>query len=194
VSIAQLEIRFNLSQGTIWDIVHECLSYRKVCSGWVPHQLTDEHIKTRMESSLMLLQHYEEQGEAFLSRIVTGDETWVFHYTPQSKAESMTWKHPHSLVKNKFKTVQSPGNVMATVFWDVHGVLLVDFTLPGSTINAAAYQETQGGYSVQDSRIVPQRTRSSSFARQCSTSQCCRNHKSLELQGLGKSSTSNIQS
>jgi hypothetical protein len=31
-------------------------------------------------------------------------------------------------------------------------------------------------------RIVDQRTRSSSFARQCSTSQCCRNH---ELLGLG---------
>jgi hypothetical protein len=31
---------------------------------------------------------------------------------------------------------------MATVFWDVHGILLFDFTPPGSTINAAAYQET----------------------------------------------------
>jgi hypothetical protein len=31
---------------------------------------------------------------------------------------------------------------MATLFWDVHGVLLVDFTPPGSTINAAAYRET----------------------------------------------------
>jgi hypothetical protein len=30
---------------------------------------------------------------------------------------------------------------MGTVFWDVHGVLLVDFTPPGSTINAATYQE-----------------------------------------------------
>jgi hypothetical protein len=90
----------------------------------------------------MLLPHYEEQGQAFLSRTVTGDETWVYHYTPQSKAESMTWKHPHSSVKMKFKTVQSPGKAMATVFWDVHGVLLVDFTPPGSTINAAAYEET----------------------------------------------------
>jgi hypothetical protein len=26
---------------------------------------------------------------------------------------------------------------MATVFWDVHGVLLVDFTPPGSKINAS---------------------------------------------------------
>jgi hypothetical protein len=36
VSIAQLEIRFNLPRGTIWDIVDERQSYRKVCSTWVP--------------------------------------------------------------------------------------------------------------------------------------------------------------
>jgi histone-lysine N-methyltransferase SETMAR len=30
--------------------------------------------------------------------------------------------------------------MMAIVFWGVHGVLLVDFTPPGSTINAATYQ------------------------------------------------------
>jgi hypothetical protein len=42
VNIAQLELRFNLSQG-MWDIVHECLGYRKVCSKWVPCNLTDEH-------------------------------------------------------------------------------------------------------------------------------------------------------
>jgi hypothetical protein len=95
-----------------------------------------------MGSSLVLLQHYEEYGEAFLSRIVTSDETWVFLYTPESKAKSITWKHPHSPVKKKFKTVQSSGKVMAAVFWDVHRILLVDFTPPGSTINAAVYQET----------------------------------------------------
>jgi hypothetical protein len=31
---------------------------------------------------------------------------------------------------------------MATVFWDIHEVLLANFTPPGSTINTAAYQET----------------------------------------------------
>jgi hypothetical protein len=74
-----------------------------------------------MGSSLLLLPRYKENGEAFVSRIVTGDKTWVFYYTPESKAKSTTWKHPHSPVKNKFKTVQSPGKVMATVFWNVHG-------------------------------------------------------------------------
>ena len=31
-----LEDQFNLSRGTIWDIVHERLGYRKVCNRWVP--------------------------------------------------------------------------------------------------------------------------------------------------------------
>lgn len=50
---------------------------------------------------------------------VTGDETWIFHYTPENKTESVTWKHSHSQLKKKFKTVQSPGKVI-TVFWDAH--------------------------------------------------------------------------
>jgi hypothetical protein len=91
-----------------------------------------------MSSSLILLQRYKQHGEAFLCRIVTEDETWVFHYTPESRAASMTWKQ-HSPVKKKSRTVQSPGKVMATAIWDVYGVMLVDFTPPSS---AAAYQET----------------------------------------------------
>jgi hypothetical protein len=67
-----------------------------------------------MGSSVTPLQSYEEHGEAFLSKIVTGGETWVCHYTPESKVESMTWKHPHSPVKKKLKTNQSAGKVMTT--------------------------------------------------------------------------------
>jgi len=149
LNIAQLELRFNPSWGTIWDIVQECLSYRKVFTSWISH-LTNTKKKS-MGLSLMLLQWYKEDGEAFLGRIVTGNETWVFQYTPESKAESVTWKHPHSPVNKKFKKVQSPGKIMATAFWDVYEVIvLVDFIPPSSAVNAAAYQETkqtQRGYS-----------------------------------------------
>jgi hypothetical protein len=54
----------------------------------------------------------------------------------------MTWKHLHSPVKKKFKTCSLQGKWWLLVFWDVHEVLLFDFTPPGSTMNAAAYQET----------------------------------------------------
>jgi len=32
----------------------------------------------------------------FLKRIVTGDETWIHHYDPESKQQSMQWKHASS--------------------------------------------------------------------------------------------------
>jgi hypothetical protein len=41
--------------------------------------------------------------------------------------------------KKKFKTVQSPGNVVVTFFWDVYGVLFIDFTPPGSKTSTAAW-------------------------------------------------------
>jgi len=40
VFLKELGEQFNFSLGTVWDIVHERLGYRKVCSRWVPQQLT----------------------------------------------------------------------------------------------------------------------------------------------------------
>ena len=40
VLLKELEEQFNLSHGTIWDIVQERLGYRKVCSRRVPRHLT----------------------------------------------------------------------------------------------------------------------------------------------------------
>ena len=55
---------------------------------------------------------------------------------------SMVWKHPWSPPPKKFKVTQSAVKIMATVFWDYRGVLLVDFNPKGHTINAQMYSET----------------------------------------------------
>jgi hypothetical protein len=93
----------------------------------------------------VLLRCYEECDEAFLSRTVTGDETCISYYTSDLEASSLS--------SQKFKIVLSPGKVMATVFWDVHRVLMVNFTPPSSTADEAACQEAQatpGGYLMQE--------------------------------------------
>jgi hypothetical protein len=38
-----------------------------------------------------------------LALIVTGDESWVHHYQPETKRASMQRKHPASSVKKKKK-------------------------------------------------------------------------------------------
>ena len=76
----------------------------------------------------------------FLLRLVTVDETWVHYYEPEKEniAQSRQWVGPGSPRQNKFKTQPSAGKVMATVFWDAKGVIMLDF-LPKRSIITRVY-------------------------------------------------------
>ena len=79
--------------------------------------LSEEHKKKRAASALIFLVRYSEQGDRFLSQIVKDDETWVSHLTPESKQQSMEWRHTSSPKKCKFKHTISTRKTMCTVFW-----------------------------------------------------------------------------
>jgi hypothetical protein len=111
----ELEEQFNLSHGTIWNIVHELLGYRNVCTRWVSRQLTEDHKKNRVGTSLAHLHCFNNHGEDFLEQIITGDEAWVHQYCPETKAQSMVWKHPGFPTIKYFKTSTNSGKMMATV-------------------------------------------------------------------------------
>ena len=102
--------------------------------GWQSN--TPEHKAKRMESALTLMQRYHDDGDEFLNRIVTGDETWVAQIIPETKLESMHWRHSESPCKTKFKQTLSAWKVLCTVFWDRRGILLVDFLTRDETVNA----------------------------------------------------------
>ncbi|GBM47053.1 hypothetical protein AVEN_68373-1 [Araneus ventricosus] len=91
----------------------------KLCSGWVPYSLTFEHKGARFVTFLELLRRYSAEGNDFLSRMVTGDETWVQHFTPGTKQASMAWRHTSSPVRTKYKVPPSAGKVMANVFFPI---------------------------------------------------------------------------
>ncbi len=130
-----------ISRGTMHEIVRNCLGYRKICARWVPKELSPDHVKQRMAASLEFLTRYHEEGDDFLDRLITCDETWVHHITPESKRASMQWKHTTSPRVRKFKQTLSPKKVMACVFWDRRGVLLTEFIPYGQTVNKDVYCE-----------------------------------------------------
>ena len=119
----------------------DTLGYSKVCARWVPRQLTEVHKQFRLEACSEFLE-YCQSDKTFLHRIVTGDETWVHHFEPESKRASMEWRHPTSPRSKKFKSQQSAGKVMVTVFWDSVGVILIDFMSKGTTIDSDVYINT----------------------------------------------------
>ena len=74
-----------VSKTTIHEAVTEILGYRKLCACRVPKMLTDDHKTKLVVSTLKILTRYTQEGDEFLDSITTGDETWVFHHTPESK-------------------------------------------------------------------------------------------------------------
>lgn len=132
----------DVSRSVLYNIVSEHIKFRKLCSRWVPKLLTEDHKNQRFECATKFLTRYDEEGDGFLSQIITGDETWISHITPESKQQSMEWRHTQSPVRVKAKQTLSQRKIMASVFWDRHGVLLVDFMQRGTTINAEAYCQT----------------------------------------------------
>jgi len=85
-----------VSKTTIHEAVTEKLGYTKLCPRWVPKLLTNDHKTKRMVSALKILTRYAQKGDEFLDSIVTGEETSVFHHTPESKQKSLQWRHTHS--------------------------------------------------------------------------------------------------
>jgi hypothetical protein len=51
----------------------------------MPKQLTEQHKTIRMLFPVEQLLQYETSNEVFLNKVITGDETWVHHVTPESK-------------------------------------------------------------------------------------------------------------
>jgi len=141
VNIDEMANHFEISHGSAYDIIHNRLGFRKVCARLVPKQLTEEHRNNRVAICQRLLDRYANEDEAFLTRIVTGDETWIHYFAPESKRQSLEWKHPGSPVKKKFKSQPSAGKVLLTIFWDPQGVILEHYLERGAAVNSVGYSE-----------------------------------------------------
>ena len=51
----------------------------------------------------------------------------------------MEWQHSGSSRPKKFRVQKSAGKVLASIFWDQEGILLIDYLPKGQTINAEYY-------------------------------------------------------
>ena len=133
-----------ISIGSAHSILRENMMMKKVSARWVPRMLSDVQKADRAETSPSLLSLFNENPDNFISRYVTVDETWLHHFDPESKVQSMAWKHVTSPPPRKFRVVVSARKVMVTVFWDADGIVLIDYLEHGSTIIGTYYADLIG--------------------------------------------------
>ena len=139
VTIDYIAEQTNLSHGTIHTILHKHLHMRKICARWVPRNLSEVQRLIRHDLSQVLLQRYEQDPPNFELRLITCDESWLHHYDPETKRQSMEWVAPSNFRPHKARAQPSAGKVLLTVFWDSRGVILTDYLEQGHTVTGPYY-------------------------------------------------------
>ena len=128
-----------LSYGSALTVLHDNLGMKKLNAKWVPRLLTPCQKQQRIDDSKACLKIFNRNKADFLRRYVTMDETWIHHYTPESKRSSAEWVEAGESIPKRPKTQQSAGKIMASVFWDAHGILFIDYLEKGKRINTEYY-------------------------------------------------------
>jgi len=64
---------------------------KRVCAKFVPRLLTNDQREQRQTIARDLFESSCEDVQ-FLKNIVTGEESWVYGYDPETKQQSSQWK------------------------------------------------------------------------------------------------------
>ena len=138
IKVEEIANALHISHGSVSTTLHDLLGMHKLIARWVPKSLSDEQMATRASVYSALLKRFRSKEDDFLSCLVTVDETCLHYYEPENKAQLPECRARVSEAKEVQKQ-PSAGKVMATVFWDAQGVIMLDFLAKKSTITGAYY-------------------------------------------------------
>ena len=92
LTVRSIAEQVNVDRETVRKILTEDLDMRKVCGKMVPKELTEEQKQRRVTICQDLLARQDD----ILGCVITGDETWVYQYNPETKRQSAKWKTANS--------------------------------------------------------------------------------------------------
>ena len=140
ITIRELADATGISIGSVYSIVTEDLGFKRISAKFVPKLLTIEQKQLRLEIAQDMLEIVKSDPK-FFNTVISGDETWVYGYDPETKFQSSQWKHPKSPRPKKARQVRSNVKVMLTVFFDSSGVVHHEYAPLGTTITKEYYKE-----------------------------------------------------
>ncbi len=136
----ELVAESGLTQGSVHRIIKQDLKFSRICTKFVPRLLTAEQKEHRSKLSADNLSLLADGGKFFMEKIISGDETWLYCFDPETKMRSSQWhlKGSQCPVKPLCGKTASK-KVMMTLFFDTEGPVLIHFLDPGLTVTSDEY-------------------------------------------------------
>ena len=111
-----------LKASYVFTILKEKFKLHKICARWIPHLLTPEQKKDRVEKASVLLSRFKNLHARRLRDVVTGDELGPF-FEPDNKLNNKMWvgeNNDHPVVARRRRSVR---RVMYALFFDRDGIV-----------------------------------------------------------------------
>ncbi len=154
-SVRELSLETGVPRATVQRVLRKDLKLHHVSPKFVPWILTDEQKRFCKEVCEQHLQSFQEQGLDFLRRIITGDESSLPTFDPETKIWSTQWIPRGATRPKKALHSRTRRSTMITVFFDCNGLLHHEFVPVGETIRAEDYCQTLGRLREQIRRKRP---------------------------------------
>ena len=117
VSAKSIAEQLGISRERVGSLSHEDLDMQKLSAKWDLKCLNTGQKRQRCQSSEQLSEFFWFNPNNFLSRLVTMNETWLYHYDLETKQQSMEWWHSGSPHPKKFQVQKSAGKFLAFIFF-----------------------------------------------------------------------------
>ena len=141
-SVRNLADQTGIKKDVVWKILSKDLNRKKKSVHFVPHLLTQEQKDFRKKLCEENLALIHQDHREMLSEIVTGDETWISTFEPETKRMSSAWVEVGELPPQKAVRQHAQTKTMCTVFFDFQGVIYCEFLEKNATIDSDCYIQT----------------------------------------------------
>ena len=111
--------------------------------------------KVGLDLHRKLKKKYDKCDPRRLEEIVTGDETWICHFQPDSKAKKKVWvssEGDRPVMTHRCKT---SNRMLYAIFFDSKGPVLQILVPKGSSVTGKFYRETQTAHRCPRHQITP---------------------------------------
>ena len=137
-TVQEIEELSGIHSSSVLKILRERLGQRKICARWVPHLQK----QSRVRLASQVIEIYDKCDPRRLEEIVTGDETWIYHFQPDSKAKNKVWvssEGDRPVIAGRCKT---SNRMLYVIFFDSKGPVLQIPVLKGSSVTGKFYRES----------------------------------------------------
>lgn len=130
----------SICRGIVFKIIHEALKLRKIASRYVPHVLSDDNKKKRVEFCQENLSYYRD-GPGRLCDILTCDEVQIYHMQLGRKQSNMSWVGKGESPRVIVRRGNFDAKTLFSIFIRTSGPVLVHAVERGDTIDHSYYIE-----------------------------------------------------